>query len=768
MDTRHSFLALLLAAVLSIYAATPTWAKEDALKNSAAPQIKALIQTLEHDDQRRRLVGDLRVLLDAANAQSKAAGGGVRGAESVGVLDDLSRRVGQISQNIVAAAGAVLDAPAIWSWVRATFGDPARRNDFFAIVAHIAGFLAAGLIAEGALRLALRGPRGRVEARSEDGVGATLVFLLARTILDLAPIAGFAAAAYGAVALVGPDPAVRLGALALINASVLARAVIAVARMVVAPRVASLRVLPIGDIAANYVFIWIRRLANLTIYGAFTVQSALLLGLPLPAYEMLLKLLGLAIGALFVMLVMQNRQPVAQWIRGEDAAVLSSFRRRLADVWHVLLILYLVISFAVWALEIPGGFEFILRASLLSVVIIAAAKLASIAAGQFVARAFQLNDDVKTRLPELEAPVNRYLPLLEKAGRSLLFLFAGLGVLQAWGVDILSWAASENGRGMIGSLATIVIIVVIAFAVWEVVSALIERYLAARDSAGGAVERSQRVRTLLPLLRNVFMVALTVMAVLTVLSELGIDIGPLLAGAGVVGLAVGFGAQTLVKDIITGLFILLEDSISVGDVVDVAGHSGVVELLTIRTIRLRDVRGTVHTVPFSEVSSVKNLTKDFSYALMEIGIAYREDVDDVIGVIQEVGAGLRANEALAASILEDIQVQGLDRFDDSAVIIRARIKTMPLQQWSVRRAFNKALKRRFDELGIEMPFPHQTVYFGEDKTGAAPAAPVRLLREPLGDPAGKAARQTPVGRASSSQPPSDDGFITDTMDGDEG
>ena len=755
MHARRWLLAFLFAAVLTSHAAVPVWAKEGSRENITAPQIESLITTLEDDERRGRLVGDLRVLLDAANAQTESPP-----TAATGVLDDLSQRVGRISQNIVAAAAAVLDAPAILSWTRAMFGDPARRNKFFAVIAHIAGFLLAGLVAEGALRLALRGPRGRVEARSEDGVGATLVFLLARTILDLAPIAGFAAAAYGAVALMDPGPAVRLGALALINASVLARAVVAVARMVVAPRVASLRVLPLGDTAANYVFIWIRRLANLTIYGAFAVQSALLLGLPLPAYELLLKLLGMAIGALFIMLVMQNRQPVAQWIRGEDAAVLSSFRRRFADIWHVLLILYLVVSFSVWALELPGGFEFILRASLLSIVIVAAAKLVLVAAGQFTARTFRLNDDVKARLPELEVRVNRYLPLLERTGRVLLFLLAGLGVLQAWGADILSWAASESGRGVVGSVATIAIIVVIAFAAWEVVSALIERYLAAKDTEGGAKARSQRVRTLLPLLRNVFMVALTVMA------ELGVDIGPLLAGAGVVGLAVGFGAQTLVKDIITGLFILLEDSISVGDVVDVAGHSGVVESLTIRTIRLRDVQGTVHTVPFSEVSSVKNLTKEFSYALMEIGIAYREDVDDVIGVIQDVGATLRMDEGLSASILEDIQVQGLDRFDDSAVVIRARIKTKPLQQWSVRRAFNKALKRRFDELGIEMPFPHQTIYFGEDKTGAAPAAPVRLVREPL-RPKTSAAPHTPSS-PSTAQGPSSDDFITDAMDGDEG
>ena len=208
---------------------------------------------------------------------------------------------------------------------------------------------------------------------------------------------------------------------------------------------------------------------------------------------------------------------------------------------------------------------------------------------------------------------------------------------------------------------------------------------------------------------------------MTVLSEFGLNIGPLLAGAGEVGLAVGFGAQTLIKGVITGVFILLENSIHEGDVVEVAGHSGVVEAVT---IRLRDVSGTIHTVPFSDVSSIKNMTRDFSFAFMEIGVAYREDIDGVITVIEELGAELRADPDFSDRILEDIQVQGLDRFDDSAVVVRARIKTKPLQQWGVRRAFNLQMKRRFDELGIEIPFPHQTIFFGEAKDGST--QPIRI------------------------------------------
>ncbi len=233
----------------------------------------------------------------------------------------------------------------------------------------------------------------------------------------------------------------------------------------------------------------------------------------------------------------------------------------------------------------------------------------------------------------------------------------------------------------------------------------------------------------MPLLRNAILVLLVVLVTMTVLSELGLNIAPLLAGAGVVGLAIGFGAQTLVKDVITGLFILIEDTISVGDVVDVAGHSGVVEAVTIRTIRLRDISGTVHIIPFSDVTSIENLTRDFAFALLDIGIAYREDTDAVIEVIKTIGAELRENPDFSNTIMEEIQILGLDRFDDSAVIIRARIKTQPLQQWAVRRGFNLLMKRRFDELGIEIPFPHQTIYFGEDKEGNAPPAPVRLMHD---------------------------------------
>jgi small conductance mechanosensitive channel len=214
-----------------------------------------------------------------------------------------------------------------------------------------------------------------------------------------------------------------------------------------------------------------------------------------------------------------------------------------------------------------------------------------------------------------------------------------------------------------------------------------------------------------------------------VLSELGMDIGPLLAGAGVVGLAIGFGSQKLVQDVINGVFILFEDSIAVGDVVQVGDHAGVVEALSIRSIRLRDLSGQVHTVPFSAVDTVINMTKDFSYYLLDIGVAYRENTDEVVAVVKDIVEEMREDPNFKDAILEPLDVLGVNAFADSAVVIRARIKTLPSKQWGVGREFNRRMKQRFDERGIEIPFPHTTLYFGEGKDGTAPPMRVRRVDE---------------------------------------
>ena len=233
----------------------------------------------------------------------------------------------------------------------------------------------------------------------------------------------------------------------------------------------------------------------------------------------------------------------------------------------------------------------------------------------------------------------------------------------------------------------------------------------------------------MPLARSVLLVVIVIVAGLTVLSALGINIAPLLAGAGVVGLAVGFGAQTLVKDVITGAFLLFEDTVQVGDVAVINGQGGLVEAITIRTIRLRDLAGSVHTIPFSTVGAITNMTKEYSRYVLDVGVAYREDTDRVAELLREIDADLRADPEFGQHILQPIEILGVDRFEDSAVVVRARLTTKPIMQWTVGREFNRRLKKKFDEHGIEIPFPHQTIYFGEDKQGRAPVAHIRVDKE---------------------------------------
>lgn len=234
------------------------------------------------------------------------------------------------------------------------------------------------------------------------------------------------------------------------------------------------------------------------------------------------------------------------------------------------------------------------------------------------------------------------------------------------------------------------------------------------------MEDKQRLETLGRVFRYAANVAITAVAGMLVFTELGISIAPILATAGVLGLAVGFGAQSLVKDYFSGLFLLLEDQIRYGDVVEVAGKSGVVEEVTLRYVRLRGYEGNVHFVPNGQINSVTNMTRDFSFAVVDVGVAYREDVDEVFTVIREIAAEMRTDAQFKDIILEDVDLAGVDNWADSAVAIRFRIKVSPIQQWTVKREFLRRLKAAFDARGIEIPFPHLTVFAGQLKDGSAP------------------------------------------------
>jgi small conductance mechanosensitive channel len=272
----------------------------------------------------------------------------------------------------------------------------------------------------------------------------------------------------------------------------------------------------------------------------------------------------------------------------------------------------------------------------------------------------------------------------------------------------------------------ILLILILSFVAIRLAKSAINRGYA-RAGRDKDEEQKKRLDTLSSVSVVIATVVLAGVGLFVILGEFGVSIGPILTAAGVLGLAVGFGAQHLVQDVINGFFLLFDDQIRVGDVVSIGDKGGLVEKVSLRLTVLRDLAGNVHYIRNGQISTVTNMTKEYSRYVFDIGVAYREDVDQVIEVIKEIDEGMRNDEYFGQSILEPIEILGLDKFADSAVIVRARTKTKPIKQWETGREFNRRLKKRFDELGIEIPFPHQTVYFGEDKQGQAP--PLRLVRE---------------------------------------
>jgi small-conductance mechanosensitive channel len=414
------------------------------------------------------------------------------------------------------------------------------------------------------------------------------------------------------------------------------------------------------------------------------------------------------------------RRPVAHLIRNRAHDVRHDHRAAteafdvLASLWHVPVLLLAGASVSATV----GGAdtnENVLQISLVTALLLVLAFFLS----AVVLRITRVRDARRRR----RSP---YLTRLLRFAGTLVTLCVWLVFFELaarlWGVS-LARMVEQNvaARGIAHAVMAIVATLLIAWLLWILVDTAITEAL----SPGGARNRSRngstRARTLLPLVRHALFAMIVTIAGMVTAANLGVNVTPLLAGAGVIGLAIGFGAQSLVTDLITGLFILIEDTISVGDWIDVdGGHAGTVEHLSLRTVRLRDGQGAIHAIPFSQIKIVKNLSRDFAYAVFEVRMSFSTDVDRVTGMIREVGADLLADARYRHEMLGPVEVWGLDRFDPNWMVVKGQIKTRPLQQWSVARAFNLRLKRKMDAAGIDIPVPQMRVFMSSnDEEGQA-------------------------------------------------
>ncbi len=746
-------LALALLVLVWTYAVCvpPARAQAAAPASPAEPsaeQVKAVIHTLEDPTERQRLIEQLQILAKATE-KTEAPANEVQTATTE-LLQRLSAKLGGFATSALDVLGVVKELPTAVSWMMDVATDADQRDFWISVVYRLGAVLGLGYLAALLVSTLLRRVQRLIARQWVHTVALKALMVLALLLLEAVPVLVFTGVAYGTLLVVDPFEEIRLVALAWINASIITRVVYGLGRTILAPDAPNVRLVPAGDETAQYLRIWLRRVTGTAVFGFFGLQAAVLLGLKGSIYEALLALLGLVVTAMLLVFIMQNRQPVAGFIRGEQgegeglARGILVFRRRLGQTWHLLAAVYVVALYGVWVLEVRNGFTYLLKSTALTLLALLVARVVLHVLRGLFDRGLRIRSVLQARFPGLDARVNRYFPVLHGAANALVYAVTAGVILQAWGADIVGWISSEPGRVLGGAFARILGIVAGSVLIWEVASSLIERHLDELDEAGGPRARTGRAKTLFTVARNALMVVLAAVSTLMVLSELGVNIGPLLAGAGVFGLAVGFGAQRLVQDVITGVFILFQDLMAVGDVVKLGDRAGVVEALSIRSVRLRDLAGTVHTIPFSTIDMVSNLTREFSYYVFDLGVAYREDVDEVMDLIREVSDELQADPETGPEMLEPIEIFGVDAFADSAVIIKGRIKTRPIKQWLLGRAFNRRIKLKFDQHGVEIPFPHRTLYFGEDKDGAAPAARVQVAPgitmerppyEALGEPA---------------------------------
>ncbi len=675
------------------------------------------------------------------------------------VIAEGSTWLSQLSGEVNALGGLLGNLPLAWRFTLHSFQNPEARARVLDAAWRVGLVLAAAIAADLGLFALLRRPVSALAARAPASVAPTpaslpepdpsdagpaldepdpsppnaplpparrsralhtlrrLPFALFRLLLELAPVGAFLAIGYAGT-LLNDDTAQNLLRFAIV-AYLLWRLAAALTRVLVSPQYPSLRLVQLSDIGAAYALGWVRRLFAVAAIGYALVAIGLEFRLPMAAARAFFKAVALIDVIFLVVIVLQCRRNVALWIRGRRrrSGLTHRLRDRLAANWHLLTIFVLLGGWLVWAGQVHHGYTRLLRLTLFTGGALVAGRLAAIVLLGGLDRLFRISPQIARRYPGLEARANRYYPLLRYTLGTIVTLATGLGVLEIWGVQTMRWfrGAALGGR-LASALITILIAGLVALAVWEIANSAMDRQLV-RMTREAQLVRAARLRTLLPILRTLLLATLVGIFGLTMLSEIGVNIAPLLAGAGILGVAIGFGSQKLVQDFITGIFLLLENAMQVGDWVTVAGLSGSVENLSIRTMRLRAGDGSVHIIPFSSVSTVTNVNRGIGNAAVSVNVPIEEDPDHVSDVLANIAKEMRGERRFAEMMRSDFQLWGVDRVDAGVMTIVGQIVCTDSGRWAVQREFNRRMTLRFKEAGIQIATPTQTIL-----TRRAPAA----------------------------------------------
>ncbi len=718
-------------------------------------QAKHTLSILQDDSKRAELEQTLSAIAQAmpADNETKPAAAPAEAPETTeapvalqknGLLAQVftafGERLSSANDKLRLMSRTVLEVGALGTWGRQVISEPERRTVLLDSLWKVMVILGAALLAEWLLRWALARPRQRLERSSairqaafeQQGAVAApdatvqassdhadrywsllrrLPFALAHFLLVLIPLLAFLAVASLLLNTFGGRAATFYEiTLLLTGAYATTRVALGIVQLMIAPRQPGLRLLHIAPDTALLLSRWLRWIIVIAIFGAALADIAGEMGATIDVQTTVAKLVGLIVHLLLLVLVWRSRAITTAAIRGR-ARLNSSFsgvRGVLADIWPFAATFFIVALWLLWSAGVDNGFQRLLHFLGWSAVVIVAASLLAIFILGAIDRTFlKHRQDSSTALTR-PSERSTYQLVVHRCVSILIGVCAFLVLLQVWGLDVQAWFQTGSvGRQLASALGTIAITLILAFSAWEALNLSIERRLDRWTSSGDTV-RATRLRTLVPILRTTLFIAIAMIVLLTALNQLGVNVAPLIAGASIIGVALGFGSQKLVQDFITGIFLLMENAMQVGDVVTVAGLSGTVEYLSIRTVRLRAGDGSLHVIPFSSVTTVTNTNRGIGNASITVSVRADTDVKKVYAAIKSVSAEMRSDPKLKDLILADAEIWGVDQVNGATLTIAGKILTLDRGRWPVQRAFNARIRDRFTEMGIQFANPQQT------------------------------------------------------------
>jgi small-conductance mechanosensitive channel len=556
-----------------------------------------------------------------------------------------------------------------------------------------------------------------------------------RAVLDVLGLGVFVVVAFATFLAVyqGHERSREL-VLAALLATVQVRLAILAARWLLAPGAPGERLLPFDDVAAGVLYRGVVGLAWL--FGVLDVLAFFLqrFGMPREPQLLVITLARAVFVVTFVRLVWRVREPIAALIRGPGR---GSLRRVLADLWPALMTAYVLGLFVVMTVELLAGRLRTGRAGILSLLVVIAMPLVDLAL-------CRLLDRRAGRRRPAGGPEGQtsFVPVLREAVHIVVTVAGLLVIVHLWDLDLMGLATRGVGTRVAGVVVDVALTLLLAYLVWRLAKTAIDRRLEREAGPRGVSDLGEaggtgasRLRTLLPLARGTIFAAVCVMSVMTILAALGVNIGPLLAGAGVVGLAVGFGAQTLVRDIISGAFYLMDDAFRLGEYIDVGDAKGTVERIGIRSMQLRHHRGPLNVVPYGAIRRMTNQSRDWVVEKLEFRLTYDTDILKVKKIVKRIGQELMADPELGPHIIQPLKSQGVLAMEDSALLVKAKFTAKPGEQFVIRREAYQRLKQAFDEAGVRFAHRQVTVFVPPGVTpdgGAAAGAAAAVAERPAG------------------------------------